>query len=102
MRSTWGKSKNGPGKYGPGKYGPACTIFVEILRELTIKLTRARARARARAMARALGLGLGLGSVFTFKRSDRFCRRTKFNVTRVPCVALDSGLCTNDGLCSMS
>ena len=29
----------------------------------------------------ALGLGQGLGSVFTFKRPDRFCRRTKFNVT---------------------
>ena len=29
----------------------------------------------------ALGLGLGLGSVSTFKRPDRFCRRTKFNVT---------------------
>ena len=29
----------------------------------------------------ALGLGLGLGSVFTFKRPDRFCRQTKFNVT---------------------
>ena len=34
-----------------------------------------------RARARAKGLGLGLGSVFTFKRPDRFCRRTKFNVT---------------------
>ena len=54
----------------------------------------ARAMARDKAMARttdrprlglglwlALGLGLGLGSVFTFKRPDRFCRRTKFNVT---------------------
>ena len=30
-----------------------------------------------------LGLGLGLGSVFTFKRPDRFCRRTKFNVEHV-------------------
>ena len=72
-------------------------ITVEILRTLTIKLTRAMAMAMARAMARArararalaiglgiglgLGLGLGLESVFTFKRPDRFCRRTKFNVT---------------------
>ena len=77
-------------------------ITVEILRALTIKLTRARARTMARALARtrdrprlrarvwlalglglwlALGLGLGLESVFTFKRPDRFCRRTKFNVT---------------------
>ena len=72
-------------------------ITVEILRTLTIKLTRARpmamamamARTRARALARtrdrprlrAKGLGLGLESVFTFKRPDRFCRRTKFNVT---------------------
>ena len=78
-------------------YGPACTIIIiQILRALTINLTRARARAmaRARALARtrdslglglglwlALGLGLRLGSVFTFKRPDRFCRRTKFNVT---------------------
>ena len=75
-----------------------CNInTVEILRALTIKLTRARARAMAMARARAkglglwlglgigLGLGLGLGleleSVFTSKRPDRFCRRTKFNVT---------------------
>ena len=76
-------------------------ITVEILRALTIKLTQARARTRARARAKGLGLwlglriglvlglglwlplglGLGLGSVFTFKRPDRFCRRTKFNVT---------------------
>ena len=32
--------------------GPACTV--EILRALTVKLTRARATARARARARAL------------------------------------------------
>ena len=75
-------------------------ITVEILRAPTIKLTQARARTRARARAmardRAMArttdrprlraramviLGLGLGSVFTFKRPDRFCRRTKFNVT---------------------
>ena len=31
-----------------------------------------------------LALGLGLGSVFTFKRPDCFCRRTKFNVTAQP------------------
>ena len=65
-------------------------ITLEILRALTIKLTRARARARARAMARAralartrdrpiwlaLGLGLGLGSVFTFKRLRLLQKRT--------------------------
>ena len=73
---------------------------VEILRALTIKLTRAKARARSMARARARALAntrdrprlramvssrararVGLGSVFTFKRPDRFCRRTKFNVT---------------------
>ena len=78
-------------------------ITVEILRTLTIKLTRARARARAMVglglglwlglgiglglglgLWLALGLGLGLGSVFTFKCPDRFCRRTKFNVTVQP------------------
>ena len=60
-----------------------------IIRALTIKLTRASTRTRARPTARvrlglglwlALGLGLGLGSVFTFKRPDRFCRRTKFTM----------------------
>ena len=70
-------------------------ITIEILRALTIKLTQARARTRARARARARAMArdramtmttdrprLGLGSVFTFKRPDRFCRRTKFNVSR--------------------
>ena len=82
-------------------------ITVEILHALTIKFTRASIRTRARGMSRAramamaramarttdrpislgiglwlaLGLELGLGSAFTFKRLDRFCSRTKFNVT---------------------
>ena len=43
-----------------------------------------RAMARVMAMARTKDrprLGLELWSVFTFKRPDRFCRRTKFYVT---------------------
>ena len=79
------------GKIGPGIYGPVCTI-------LPLKYY-ARSQLNLRGLVLGLGLGLclrlrlrlglglwlalglGLGSVFTFKRPDRFCRRTKFTVT---------------------
>ena len=97
--------KNGPGKNGPGKYYARsqlnlCKLGLGLGLRLWLGLGLGLWLGIGQGLWLGLRIGLGLGlglwlalrlrleleSVFTFKCPDRFCRRTKFNVTVLHCL----------------